>query len=352
MLTLVLTPDKKLTAVNNSKIYYGENRIGNISIKVYDKIGEINTADCNFKLYVLLGGEFIEYSLDFSENNICSIPITDDITEFVGRHEMFIEISGNNQILGKTNSVYLKVYPRAKGDTEIVQREVYIAQIEDLSVQLTELRNVMEDIKDAIIYWGSSVGENTPISEYGNLIRNIDGIPSSIFRGTIDGSISENVIVPNGAKKIKDYLFYCCYSLIGCNMPNTIESIGQYSFANCTNITSAVIPRGVKTLGYYAFGNDYILKDLYIPNTLTSVNNSFNGCRSLENVTLENGFNCNSLNLSVSSLYSAETIVSWLHALADRTGKTAYTFTIGSNNLAKLTAAQIAIATNKNWNLA
>ena len=67
---------------------------------------------------------------------------------------------------------------------------------------------------------------------------------------------------------------------------------------------------------------------------------------------LEQGFNAKNLALSASTLYTAETIVSWLEALADRTGQSTYTLTIGSTNIAKLTETEIAIATNKNWTLA
>ena len=75
-------------------------------------------------------------------------------------------------------------------------------------------------------------------------------------------------------------------------------------------------------------------------------------CPSLINVTIESGFNCNNLVLSASTRYTAETIVSWLEALADRTGQTTFKLTIGATNLNKLTAEQKAIATNKNWTLA
>ena len=81
-------------------------------------------------------------------------------------------------------------------------------------------------------------------------------------------------------------------------------------------------------------------------------NNAFQGCSSLTDVTIKIGFNCNNLNLSASKRYTTETIVSWLEALADRTGQTAYKLTIGTTNLNKLTAEQKAIATNKNWTLA
>jgi hypothetical protein len=78
----------------------------------------------------------------------------------------------------------------------------------------------------------------------------------------------------------------------------------------------------------------------------------FYGCSSLTNLTLAQGFNCNGLNVSASTLFTAETIVACLEALADRTGQTAYTITFGTTNLNKLTAEQKAIAINKNWNLA
>ena len=74
-------------------------------------------------------------------------------------------------------------------------------------------------------------------------------------------------------------------------------------------------------------------------------------CTNLEVVTLGKDFNTD-LDLSSSTLYSTETIVSWLEALKNRTRMQVYTFTIGPENLAKLTDEQKAIATNKNWNLA
>lgn len=72
----------------------------------------------------------------------------------------------------------------------------------------------------------------------------------------------------------------------------------------------------------------------------------------LTNVTLGDGFNCNGLDLSPSTKYSVDTIVSMLIALADRTGQTAYTLKLGAKNLAKLSDEQKAIATDKNWTLA
>ena len=124
-------------------------------------------------------------------------------------------------------------------------------------------------------------------------------------------------------------------------------------FEGMVNIVKIELPENLLRLDGYMFYNCLSLKQINIPATLSTImGTAFYNCSSLENVTIKNGFNCNNLNLSSSTLYSAATIVSWLNALADRTGQTAYTLTIGSTNLAKLSAAEIAIATNKNWNLA
>lgn len=111
---------------------------------------------------------------------------------------------------------------------------------------------------------------------------------------------------------------------------NMLKGIGDEAFSGCSSLTTINLPASLEFIG----------------------DNVFMGCNRLETVSLGNGFNCDNLDLSASTQYSVDTIVSWLNALADRTGETIYTLTIGSTNLNKLTAEQIAIATNKNWNLA
>ena len=130
-------------------------------------------------------------------------------------------------------------------------------------------------------------------------------------------------------------------------------TIGKNSFRENENLESVSLPNTLLTIGELTFYDNHKLKTINLPNSLTRFGDEvFLQCTALENVTVETGFNCNNLNLSFSTLYSVETIVSWFNALYDRTGDTAYTLTIGSTNLAKLSAEQIAIATNKNWNLA
>ena len=177
--------------------------------------------------------------------------------------------------------------------------------------------------------------------------------------------------MPDGVTIIDRMAFYNCAKLVEIHIPNSVTQIGIGAFEscnftsinlpskltvldtgvfyNCHLLQSVEIPKGVTTIGWRTFYNCNSLKTLFIPNTLIDISDAFPICYNLEFVTLEDGFNGNNLILSASTLYSVETMVSWFEALADRTGQATYTLTIGSTNLAKLTAEQLEIATNKNW---
>lgn len=141
------------------------------------------------------------------------------------------------------------------------------------------------------------------------------------------------------------------------NCPN-ILTLPQNWGSELTYLKKLILPLNCTRLEYSAFLNCTSLTTVHIGKNTAFRYNSFQGCSNLEFVTIENGYNVDVPTYSVGGLfnvstkYSVETIVGWLNALADRTGETAYTFCMGTTNLNKLTAEQIAIATNKNWNLA
>ena len=209
-----------------------------------------------------------------------------------------------------------------------------------------------------------------------DLIRNAD-IAINLINQERD-NLEENdinYVVPNGTTKISESAFYGANWLKSILIPTSVTTIREFAFYN-TGITSLIIPEGCTQLERYIAQSCKSLTSVELPSTLNGIGYAaFDGCTSLttlniksnlitylddsvfyrcsalENVTLANNWQSR-INLSVSSLYSADTIVSWFNALADRTGDTAYALTIGSTNLNKLTAEQIAIATDKNWNLA
>lgn len=166
---------------------------------------------------------------------------------------------------------------------------------------------------------------------------------------------NEMIRIVNFLEKVKTIAstaFANCSGIVEVNFSIGLETIEGSAFAGCRNLVTVTLPEGIKSLAQDSLGNCANLKNVYLPNSITLAHAYvFRNSSALQNVTLQNGFNC-SINLSSSTLYSAETIVSWLEALADRTGQTAYTLTMGTTNLNKLTNEQKAIAINKNWNLA
>jgi hypothetical protein len=164
-----------------------------------------------------------------------------------------------------------------------------------------------------------------------------------------------SINIPSSVTTISASAFAYCSGLTSVTIPSSVTTIDSSAFADCSGLTSVTIPSSVTSIGDHAFYNCSSLISINIPSSVTSIGyNAFYRCSGLTSVTLENGFNVNNLNLSASTKYSVETMVSWLNALYDRTGisGTVYKLNIGSTNLNKLTAEQKAIATNKNWTLA
>lgn len=122
---------------------------------------------------------------------------------------------------------------------------------------------------------------------------------------------------------------------------------------------------------------------LYDVTSVTSLTNLFKGCGNLESIPALNfssvsedstafvysGSNgwivgCYALKeinildihynfqISVSTQFTREALVHIIGNLRDMTGSTAKTLTMGATNLAKLTADDIAVATDKNWTVA
>lgn len=241
-------------------------------------------------------------------------------------------------------------------------------------------------------------GTTEPINaqNFASEIESIETGDDSALIGLIERTAT-HMDIPQYIEKIGAYAFRYFTSLVDINIPESVTSIGEYSFANCTALQSVTIPDSVISFGrsvfegcsslksvtvpdhlqlfygqYYNCGNltdvkittattqiynnTFVncssIKTLHFHNKLTIISAAFTGCSALEFVTLEDGFKANGLNLSASTKFNADTLVNMLTTLADRTGEAAYTLTLGATNLAKLTAEQIKIATDKNWMLA
>ena len=190
-----------------------------------------------------------------------------------------------------------------------------------------------------------------------NIRLNINASCAFRYCNSLTNNCVETII--NHCDRIGEDCFQGCESITDV----TITNAGNSMFRNCTMLTNCTLSSTITTMPSGLFADCTALISIDLPSTISGETNGalsrevsssyyfLKGCTNLETVTLGENWNMN-LNLSVSTKYSIDVLVSILNNLKDLSGETAKTLILGGTNVAKLSDAQKAIATNKNWTLA
>ena len=174
---------------------------------------------------------------------------------------------------------------------------------------------------------------------WGNMFNGCTGLKKVTVTGNWSGG------------NMGDNAFTGCTNLETVIFTGSPTQLGQYYFSGCTKLKSVNIPNTITTIGNSCFQNCSSLQSVELPATITSFGNYvFTGCSALTDIILGEGWNC-AANFSGASNLTAESMEAMFENLATIDGSTK-TLTLGSTNLARLTAEQRAIATSKNWTLA
>lgn len=80
----------------------------------------------------------------------------------------------------------------------------------------------------------------------------------------VGGSLIENLTIPSGVKRIREYAFEKCHSIKSLELPNTLQTVKPHAFYDCRNFSSLTIPVSVDTLEISAFKNCLALDNLKI----------------------------------------------------------------------------------------
>ena len=196
-------------------------------------------------------------------------------------------------------------------------------------VTVQEVRAWEFDESTGVLRVKSNYYYNFPWSSFTDNIKQVEFTSSvtSIGNYAFSGCSSlTSVTIPSSVTSIGDAAFYGCSSLGRVTISEGVTSIGDDAFYNCSSLTSVTIPSSVTSIGYYAFLgcsslkrvditdltawcridfdhaqsnplmfanhlylNGEEVKDLVIPEGVTSIGFAFRGCSSLSSITIPEG---------------------------------------------------------------
>lgn len=224
------------------------------------------------------------------------------------------------------------------------------------------LSAVFTDIANAIRAKSGTTEQMKPI----NMADNITAIKTSSLKTLLDATQStyylfhqykgndfSDLITYNDTSNVlkMDFMFNYCTNLTAPPLLNTAKVTSMRGmFYGCNNLIS--VP-SYDTTNVRDMNSIFSMcqKLTTIPNldvsNVTSFNSSFSQCSSLKSI-LMHGMKV-SFDISTSTRFEKSDLVTILNNLAVVT--TTQTLKMGTNNLAKLTDEEKAIATNKGWTL-
>ncbi|MBO4892054.1 MAG: leucine-rich repeat protein [Prevotella sp.] len=156
---------------------------------------------------------------------------------------------------------------------------------------------IMAIIGDNVTEIGNSAFEKcsglTTVS-FGNSLMSIG------YDSFFNCSSLTSITIPNSVTSIEGGAFYGCSNLTYVDIGNGVTTIGSKAFMKCSKLTSVYISdleawckidfqNNPLTYAHHLFLNGEEIKDLVIPNSLTSVGDRvFSGCSGLNSVTIPN----------------------------------------------------------------
>lgn len=108
----------------------------------------------------------------------------------------------------------------------------------------------------------------------------------------------KDVVIPYGAKRIPDSMFYSCSGLERVEIPDTVEEIGNHAFAECGKLKEVSLGglKNLRKIGTSAFENCRELEDVFLPGALEEIGGAaFGGCESMKKVTFGKDFSLEKL---------------------------------------------------------
>lgn len=147
-----------------------------------------------------------------------------------------------------------------------------------------------DEIKEAIEYKGVAVPDDSPTSEYGEKIKQIEtGItPTGSIEIPNNGEydVSEYAIASVDVQDSQKLINLIENDLDSFDVPEGTQTIARSMFSNRSNLQSVTLPSTLETIGTDAFYYCTGLTEISIPESVTTIESSaFYGCTNLATIT-------------------------------------------------------------------
>ena len=117
-----------------------------------------------------------------------------------------------------------------------------------------------------------------------------DGVKKIGTRAFYECSDLTSVMIPDGVTEIKDQAFFSCRNLSNVQIPDSVSKIGQSAFFDCTNLISVNIPYGIEAIESGVFNSCSNLTNIIIPNSVKQIESlAFSYCKGLIAVNIPKG---------------------------------------------------------------
>lgn len=179
-------------------------------------------------------------------------------------------------------STVKKIAPYAFSETNNISTIVFSGNVEEIAEYAflsSEIRNVT--ISSNVKTIGESAFEDCYLLLNLRFENGVTSIENNAFSGCYNLT---NVSIPESITAISDRMFFNCFELHTISLPATIKTIGEYAFSNCA-FTSVVIPDSVESIGAYAYDRCYGISNVSLGSALKTIGTfAFSGCYELKEV--------------------------------------------------------------------
>ena len=162
------------------------------------------------------------------------------------------------------------------------------------------------------------------------------------------GSSATGLFRETPITNLKQILESCGVALYTSRMTSATGSFGYSQLTVLPKLDFSSLTSATNT--FTNSSNLHTIEEVVVSENTTFASNSFTGCTGLTHMIMTGTLAKKGLDLHWSTLLDKESLLSILNVLQTKTSGT-WTVTLGSENLAKLTDAEKAIATQKGWSL-